>query len=306
MISQSKKTQLVGAERLGSIAIVTAAEMPKPDMEILQVHAALLGEGFKVDIVPWDSCVDWRSFDLVFVKSTWDYFSRLPEFLAWVEETQAITSLQNPSNVIAWNCDKRYLIDLENAKIPVIPTSYVTQYSSDFLIEDLLSIYGSEEIVIKPSVSIGAFGALRAGASSTEAFTHLKDLIAVGHALVQPFVGSILDEGEVSLLYFNGVFSHAVRKRPQLGDYRVQDHHGGSVEPYDPEVEEFDVAQLALNIAPGKTMIARVDLVWITGRPHIIELELIEPGLFLSSHESAGENLTQAIKSCMLRLRGAY
>ena len=277
------------------VAIVTASDMPKPDLEISDLSENLKQAGFNVSIVPWDGDVRWEAFDLVLVKSTWDYFRRLPEFLAWANKTSKITALQNPSSVIAWNADKRYLGYLERRGVPTIPSSFVAPLSIDSSLQNILDRFGTNEIVIKPAISIGAFGALRVNASDPRALAHIRAIELDGHVLIQPFVSSILDDGEVSLIYFNGLFFHAVRKRPSNGEYRVQDHHGGTVHPHLPDEHELAVAEAALAVAPTATLIARVDLVTIEERPHVIELELIEPALFLSSDPMSTRRLIDAI-----------
>ncbi|KAF1051240.1 MAG: Cycloserine biosynthesis protein DcsG [Burkholderia gladioli] len=118
---------------------------------------------------------------------------------------------------------------------------------------------------------------------------------------VQPFIASVLDEGEVSLLYFGGAYSHAVRKRARQGDYRAQDHHGGSLEAHAATAREQAVARLALRQAPGLPLLGRVDLVSIDGQPHLIELELIEPALFLAAAPGACERLADAVIADLLR-----
>jgi len=278
-----------------TVAIVTAADMPKPDLDIADLGKCLKYAGVNISILPWDSDARWDAFDLVFVKSTWDYFKRLPEFLEWANKTSKITRLESPSNVIAWNADKRYLEHLQCRCVPTIPTSFVAPWSDNSCIQNILDQFQSKEIVIKPAISIGAIGALRVSASDLSAFSHIRSLLDDGHVLIQPFVSSVLDEGEISLVYFNGQFSHAVRKLPSKGEYRVQDHYGGKVHPFLPTSAELAVADAALAAAPAVTLIARVDLVMIGGAPHVIELELIEPALFLSSNALATSRLVAAI-----------
>ena len=282
-----------------SIALVTSSTMPKPDYELLDLSKELEIADFDVKILPWDGNTDWAKFNLVIVKSPWDYVTRLPEFLKWSDRVSQIAVLQNPSQVILWNSDKRYLLHLAHARIPIIPTFFVAPGSSDLTIERYLEGFAGAEIVIKPAVSIGAIGALRVSASHPSAIPHVKSLYTAGHVLIQPFVSSILTDGELSLVYFDGIFSHAVRKRVSVGDYRVQDHHGGSIHSHVPRAIELKVAEDALRMAPTTTLIARVDLVMIDGHPHVIELELIEPALFLSSDKAAIQRLISAIKRCV-------
>jgi glutathione synthase/RimK-type ligase-like ATP-grasp enzyme len=276
------------------IALVTATNMPKPDSELDVLTEALEIKGLTPKILAWDAADEpWREYDLVLIKSPWDYFGRHEEFLNWVTTVSQQTRLHNAAEIIRWNVDKRYLLDLESAQVPIIPTVYVAAREKN--LEKVLNNFGDGEIVIKPAVSIGANGALRVRASDQAALRHLSSLVQDGNVLVQPFIESVLDEGEVSLLYFNGNYSHAVRKRARKGDYRVQDHHGGSVEPHTPTGIEKEVARSALNVAPKVPLLARVDLVSIAGLPHIIELELIEPAMFLESDADACSRLADAV-----------
>ena len=144
------------------------------------------------------------------------------------------------------------------------------------------------EIVIKPAVSVGAIGALRSACDSPDAAAHLAELAAAGDVLVQPLARAVLDHGESSLIYFGGEFSHAIRKIPAAGDYRVQEHHGGRVVAHTPTDDEFAVAAATLAAAPpAATAYARVDLVQVDGSAAVMELEAIEPQLFLDHDPDA-------------------
>ena len=154
------------------------------------------------------------------------------------------------------------------------------------------------ELVIKPAVSVGAIGALRLD-RFPEAAAHLAQLAAAGDVLVQPLAHSVLDGGESSLIYFGGQFSHAIRKLPAAGDYRVQEHHGGSVVPHEPTPDEFAVAAATLAAAPAATAYARVDLVDVNGSPAVMELEAIEPQLFLDRAAGAASRFATHIATLL-------
>ncbi|WP_414440879.1 ATP-grasp domain-containing protein [Burkholderia sp. 22PA0106] len=297
---QPEKRRMKSPNKSMKVAVVTAANMPKPDVELGTLCGALKRSGCEPAVVAWDAAdVAWQAFDLVLIKSPWDYFGRQAAFMQWVTAVSAQTTLRNAKDIILWNVDKRYLLDLESAGVPVIPTVYVP--AGEDRHDQRLAPFGHDEVVIKPAVSIGAIGALRARASSKKAHDHLRTLAARGNVLVQPFIESVLDEGEVSLLYFGGAYSHAVRKRARQGDYRVQDHHGGSVEAHTVTEMEMETGRLALQRAPGVPLLARVDLVSIGGRPHVIELELIEPALFLDTNPDACARLAEAVVAELLR-----
>jgi glutathione synthase/RimK-type ligase-like ATP-grasp enzyme len=170
--------------------------------------------------------------------------------------------------------------------VPVVATTVVRRGTSPSDQAGVLAAH-DEELVIKPAVSVGAIGALRAPASSAAARTHLANLLLDGDVLVQPLVLSVLVEGEVSLIYFGGEFSHAIRKIPAVGDFRVQNHHGGRVVAHAATADELEIGAAALAATPSPTTYARVDLVRVGDQPSVMELEVIEPELFLGHDPAA-------------------
>lgn len=267
------------------IALVTGAEMAKPDPETHLLVDALAARGIEAPVLAWDGDHDWAKFGLVVVRTPWDYFRRLAEFLAWSERVGSRTRLLNPPSVIAWNSHKRYLRALAGAGLPTVPTLWLAQGRDDAAAQ--LRACGWDEVVVKPAVSIGAIGALRAATADPACCAHLRELLAAGDVMVQPFVPDVAAAGEVSLVHFGGVFSHAIRKQPAAGDYRVQDLYGGTVHPHRPDAAELALAAAVLAHAPAPTAYARVDLVRLDGRPVLMELEAIEPELFLGADPEA-------------------
>lgn len=275
------------------IALVTGAEMAKPDPETHYLVAALAQLGVAADIVPWDAPVDWAAWPLVVVRTPWDYFRRLPEFLAWAERTRRLARFVNPSEVIDWNSHKQYLRGLAEAGIATVPTLWLDHGCGDARAR--LAARGWGEVVVKPAVSIGAIGALRAEALDPACLEHLDRLVAEGDVMVQPFVASVAEAGEVSLVYFGGRFSHAIRKQPAPGDFRVQDMYGGTVHPHQPTAAELAVADAVLARTPAPTTYARIDLVEFDGAPALMEAELIEPELFLGATPEAAMNFARVL-----------
>lgn len=275
------------------IALVTGAEMAKPDPETHYLVAALAQLGVAADIVPWDAPVDWAAWPLVVVRTPWDYFRRLPEFLAWAERTRRLARFVNPYEVIDWNSHKQYLRGLAEAGIATVPTLWLDHGCGDARAR--LAARGWGEVVVKPAVSIGAIGALRAEALDPACLEHLDRLVAEGDVMVQPFVASVAEAGEVSLVYFGGRFSHAIRKQPAPGDFRVQDMYGGTVHPHQPTAAELAVADAVLARTPAPTTYARIDLVEFDGAPALMEAELIEPELFLGATAEAAMNFARVL-----------
>ena len=273
---------------MADVVLVTGREMPGPDVETPLLLAALRERAVDAAIEPWGSEAASQG-GLVVIRTPWDYTTHRDEFLSWTREVAAVTRLVNPADVLEWNSHKSYLLDLAYAAVPVIPTALVPQHAADAEQRAALEEYEGE-VVIKPAVAVAAFGALLTGALSTEAADHLRSLTESGDVLVQPFEHTVV-EGEVSMIYFGGKLSHAVRKVPAEGDYRVQIFHGGTVEPHVATAEEREVARVALEWVTDELAYARVDLVATARGPVVMELELVEPQLFLDEDEAAPARL---------------
>lgn len=261
----------------------------RSDAETLPLLAALAERGADARVEPWDAdddLVGWSAADLVAVRTTWDYSDRREEFLAWAARVASSTVLQNPLAVLEWNSHKRYLRELTDAGVPVVPTRLVPVGSEP---EPL----GPGRVVVKPAVSAGGRGVHRG--LGPELDERLAGLVAAGDALVQPAVESIDTEGEVSLIRLGDRWSHAVRKFPAAGGFLVHERHGGRLDDHEPTPRELEVAEAALACSPAPVHAARVDLVRLDGDPVVMELELIEPELFLRRSPDAAGRLADAL-----------
>jgi glutathione synthase/RimK-type ligase-like ATP-grasp enzyme len=267
------------------IVLATGQVMPHgPAIEDPLLVDALQAHGVGARVEPWGSEAT-AAASLVVVRTTWDYTDHVDDFLAWVRRTAEVTTLVNPAEVIVWNSHKSYLHDLAKAGVPVIPTTVVDGGSPEAQQMAALAQYDAD-VVIKPVVAVGADRTIRVDPANGAASAHLRSLTETGGALIQPFVPAIVS-GEVSLIYLGGSYSHAVRKVPAAGDYRVQVFYGGAVEPHARTAAERDVAEAALGAVPNDLAYARVDLVDTTDGPMLMELELIEPQLFLDQPDAA-------------------
>lgn len=277
------------------IALVTCRPQPQinADRSLPVLVAAVAAAGAEASAVCWDdSDVDWAEFDLVVIRSTWDYLTRTAEFVAWAERCARHTVLANPAEVVRWNTDKRYLGDLAAAGVPVVPTRYLPPGAG----ADRLPASG--EYVIKPTVGAGAryVGRYRAGdrASETAARAHLDRMHAEGlTAMVQPYARNIDVTGERALVFFGGHLIHAVRKGAVLtadaAFHERKNAHPDRV-PWRATAAEIAAARQALAAVPGaaRLLYARVDLVdGDDGRLQLMELELVEPNLFLELHPAS-------------------
>jgi glutathione synthase/RimK-type ligase-like ATP-grasp enzyme len=285
---------------MARVVLVTGRDMPVADLETPLLTEALRAEGIVAEIAVWREPRDWGRASLVVLRTPWDYPDHLAEFLAWTSQVAAVTRLRNGPDIVRWNLHKGYLLDLQARGVPIVPTRLVRRgepVDPERAIAGAARQFCTRELVVKPAVGINAGGALRAEARSSGLADHLSGLLARGDALIQPFAASVLDAGELSLVFLGGEFSHAVRKTPRQGDYRVQDNHGGTAAPCAPGARELSTARAALAIAPGRTTYARVDMVYLDHEPAVMELELIEPELFLRFREPAAVAFARAVKA---------
>jgi glutathione synthase/RimK-type ligase-like ATP-grasp enzyme len=274
------------------IAVVNSLEYAEHDPEAPLVVGALREAGAVADLHAWNATVDWAGYDLVVVRSPWDYFDHLEQFLSWVDAVDGSTRIVNPSTVIRWNSHKGYLVEVGEGGVPVLPTLLLAGGTTDAA--ERLAGCGWADVVVKPAVDGGARQTLRTDPCSGEAAAHVDRLVAAGDVVVQPYAPQI-EAGETSLLFFGGALSHAVRKVPAEGDYRVQAHHGGTEHPHQPSQAELETARRAMECAPGPLTYARVDLIDVDGVPTLMELEVIEPDLFFRLDDQALGRFTSAV-----------
>lgn len=288
-----------------SVALVTCRALSEGDPDDRALPAALTAQGLDTAWEVWDDpAVDWGAYDLVLVRSPWDYPDRRDAFVAWA---RSVPSLANPAEVLDWNTDKRYLADLAQAGLPVVPTAFVAP--GDAVDERALE----GELVVKPAVSAGARGTGRF-TDPASARAHIAALHAEGAiAMVQPYVPSVDDEGETGLVYLGGTFSHAFRKAPILtaqGVAPVSDPIGGlpaadamfaqeTITARDADAAQRTTADWVLLYVRerfGPLTYARIDLVaGPDGTPLLLEAELTEPSLYLWLGAGASDRLARAI-----------
>ncbi|OOG65610.1 hypothetical protein B0E46_04550 [Rhodanobacter sp. B04] len=279
------------------LAFATSADYPSIQPDDVGLATSLERLGLEPIVCVWnDPDVDWPTFDAVLIRTIWDYFKHHAAFLAWLDRLDRLgIPTINDSALLRWNSDKRYLLELAERGIGIIPT----QLASAHELGDVLSTMPAQQVVIKPTISGGAWHTLR-GTVGAETFAQaVTQLPREYDYLVQPFVPEIVSDGEWSLLYFGGEFSHAVIKRPAAGDYRVQGEYGGSTDPIVPNAATLGAAERALaavaDIGHRDQAYARVDGVVCAGRFLIMELELIEPFLHLAEHPAAADRLAQLV-----------
>lgn len=288
------------------VALATCSQLPDLDKDDVPLIAALASRGITAEPAVWDDpAVDWQAYDLVLVRSTWDYSPRHDEFLAWA---RSLPKVANSADVIEWNTDKRYLRELEAAGIPVIPTIWLdpARHLSKRAVHTRMPAFG--DFVVKPVVSAGAQNTGRYQPVSAEsrgkAIAHATRLLDDGRwVMIQPYVTSVDTTGETCLIFVDGEHTHAIRKNALLtgpaedtGELYAEEENSA----YEATPEQIEVAGRALAVARTATgadlTYARVDLVTgDDGVPMVIELELTEPSLWMKYGTGVEDKLADAV-----------
>ena len=268
---------------------------------------ALLSEvltemGIAHRIVAWsDPEVDWSEFSQVLIKSTWDYFDYYPEFLVWLDRLEALgIPVLNEVATLRWNSSKDYLLEIESNGFPCVAGKLLPKGSLTTL-DQLFELVPAEQLVVKPLVSGGAKNTLKI--SRTDEPVVLEKIlqwVQEEDFLVQPYIKEIVEVGEYSLLFFNETFSHAVLKTPAPADFRVQHYFGGTIQEITPDASLLAAAKGLVDRYAKNTLYARVDGVLVDGVFHLMELELIEPYLFLGLSDKALPNYKAALRKRLL------
>lgn len=258
--------------------------------DVLERNAApLLEAGLDVEARDWAHAGDLAGFDLVLPLLVWGYPFAPRQWAAAVDRWEAQgVRLQNAASVLRWNSDKAYLGRLAERGAPVVPTRHYTQLNEDVM-EEAARAFGTDRLVAKPRISSSAWQTIRWSPGQT------LDGGPQGAAMVQPYLPEIERSGEVSLIFFGGAYSHAISKRPRPGDFRVQPEFDGVIAAHRPEPDEHEAAARILAAVEEPLLYARIDLVrGPEGDPMLIELELIEPDLYLGHDEAAGGRFAAA------------
>ena len=247
-----------------------------------------------------DKDFDWTTTKYAIFRTTWDYFERFDEFLAWLEDTKNKTTFINSAEIINWNIDKHYLQDLERNKINIAPTLFIEKRDA-ITLQELFKKTNWNEAVIKPAISGAARHTYRVSPSNYRNYENIfKELIDKECMLFQEFLNSITEKGEISLIMIDQKFTHAVKKMAKKGDFRVQDDHGGKVERYCPSQTEVLFAEQCIENSPFSPIYARVDIVYDNkNKISLSELELIEPELWFRNNPESAKLLAEKIKKLL-------
>lgn len=268
------------------VTLVTYETLPDGGSDDQLLADALRATGARVRFAVWsDPAVDWSAAPVTVIRSTWDYFHRIAEFAAWLDLAASQTRLVNAHRVLRWNMDKRYLADLEARGVAVVPTVFVRQGETVDLAA-LRADRGWGDLVVKPTISGGAFGTKRfaAGQIPGEATAHLAGLTETREAMIQPYLAAVETERERSLVFLGGGFSHAFLKSAFGIDYSASVLHR-------PSVEELGFGRRVLEAVGEPVAYARVDIVPTAKGPLLMELEVIEPNLLMGLAPGSAERL---------------
>ena len=279
------------------IAFATCQDLGKLTPDDQLAADLLVKQNVFVEAASWDdSEIQWRNYNTVILRSTWNYHRRLPQFLRWLESLdEANVKLWNLSNIVRANVSKKYLIDFQNAGIPIVPTVWIPKNKSTQL-RSVLEKQNWDRVIIKPDVSASAYLTINASSTTaTDDQSQLDVILENSGALIQEFRNEIVEYGEWSLIFFDRKFSHAVLKHPRAGDFRVQEELGGIIRAEVPSQSLINQAQKVLNHVKGPLLYARVDGILAKNEFLLMELELIEPSLFMGFSTGAAERFTNSI-----------
>ncbi len=259
--------------------------------------------GWIAEEISWrNENVNWNDYDAVIVRSTWDYQNDSEKFIGVLEKINNVSHLENDLDLMKWNMNKNYLFDLEQKGIKIVDTIWEKNFNTN-LAHEYFEKLDTDEIIIKPNISANADNTFRLTREKlNKNLEQLEKIFAVREFMVQPFLKNIIDEGEYSLFYFNGQFSHSVLKKPNENDFRVQEEHGGNIQPFKVSSELILIAENIIKKLSTIPLYGRVDLVRDNQNQFaLIELELIEPSLYLNKDDQSSLRFVKAFEEKILK-----
>ena len=265
------------------------------EQELLK--SSLEAQGLKVNVTFWDNpSYKWQETKSLLFRTVWDYFERFDEFWEWLEQVKTKTRLINSYELIKWNIDKHYLKDMSSWGIETVPT-YFADKGCNMKLHEIAKRNQWKDLVIKPAISASAFKTYKILANEIQANEKLfNSLVQERNMLVQPYFETITQLGEASLMVLDGKFTHAILKKAQPGDFRVQDDFGGTVHNYIPTKAEINFAEEVFKTCKTKPVYGRVDIVWDNDKNfYLSELEILEPELWIRNYPKCAERIAEAV-----------
>ncbi|WP_154223524.1 ATP-grasp domain-containing protein [Marinicella rhabdoformis] len=284
------------------IAIITCADHPQGVSEDQPLFMALKQAQIDFHICIWNHPHDWSQFDVCLLRSVWDYHEKPADFIRWAQTTSKVCTLLNPVDVIEWNRDKKYLKELSEHQINIAPTIWLTKQTNIQLYAEIIKLPKSKTYFLKPTIGADSSGTFRFTLNTIDkAQTHLNQWLDKQDMILQSYLPSVESYGEVSLIFIGNQYSHAIRKIPVAGDYRVQDTFGAKDMPHQPSEKETQIAYAVNHFIINKfkkLCYARIDLLIDHKNNAVInEVELIEPSLFFHHKKDAANTLVNAVSS---------
>jgi len=280
------------------LALITSRASPQLSESDRWLVTPLRAQGFEPIALPWDSKdVAWETFAAVVIRSAWDYHTRLQEYLVWLNSLEQLhVQVWNPLAIVRWNLEKSYLLDLENQGIALLPTAWLQQGSECYLL-DLLEEKQWQEAVVKPTVGASASQVLKVHQREAEQMqSHLFQMLQTSAVMVQPFMQKVQTEGEYSFIFIGEQYSHAMLKRPQTHEFRVQPKYGGTAIPINPSHTLIQQARHIHEVLLHPLLYARIDAIQVEGKLVVMEVEVHEPGLFFPGHPQAAELFARTLR----------
>jgi len=268
------------------------------------IDEPMLALGWQTELVSWRCAnVNWSDYEAVIIRSPWDYQDDMESFLSVLSTIEQSTArLENSLNVVEWNINKSYLKSLAADNVTIVPTLWPETFDSKNIAE-YFSHFATEQIVLKPRVSANADNTFWLTTENyQDKMADLSQAFASRELMVQPFMAAICQEGEFSLFYFNGKYSHTILKTPAQGDFRVQEEHGGGLLTVTPEPSLLVAANntmQAISKLHGELLYARIDFVRHQDTFALMEAELIEPSLYFNMDEAAPQRFVDAFVTRM-------
>jgi len=273
------------------VRLVTCLKLPEPDPDRDVLVEALAARGVTGEWVAWDDPTADFTGGLSLIRSTWNYYRTRDRFIAWTKQVERSGTLQNPARIVRWNSHKRYLRDLAKAGFPVVPTEFLRQGGA-IRLSDIASRRGWTSMVVKPAVSAGSFQTMHVtDACRAAGEAHLASLLLERDALVQPYVRSVDDYGERALVWIDGALTHAIRKAPRFSGEAERASEAQPIAFDEKALAGAIFARFGAGLLYGRLDLARDD----QGKPRVMELELIEPSLFLLQCDAALTHFAHAI-----------
>lgn len=262
-----------------------------------QLIKYLQSKGLTIEKAIWNNPeVVWENYDLAIIKSPWDYFNLIDDFYKWLAAIKSKpVKLLNPIETVKWNADKHYLKDIEDAGLKIAKCVFLEK-GTQINLNDYFIKLNVDKLIVKPAVSGGSKNTFKVTAENVKEINHqLNLLLGVEAFILQPFLKEIEEDGEWSFLFFGGKFSHALLKKAKSGDFRVQHVFGGTIHPLYPSKNLVETAQQYVDQFAKGCLYARVDGVIVDQQFLLMELELIEPFLFLDTNKESLANYYQAL-----------